>query len=59
MAKVKQEKKVLWLTGFHSNVGKPLADFASSVLKLLKKAMDCSKDSLRKLSCFVENQRKP
>ena len=32
-------RKVLQFTGFHSNVGKTFAGYASSVLKVLKKAI--------------------
>ena len=49
------ERKILRFTGFHSNVGKTFTDFTSSVLK----ESHHSKDSLGKLSCFIESLQKP
>ena len=48
------ERKVLWFTGFHSNVGKTFAGIALSVLKVLQKAI-AQKIHRKKLSHFVEN----
>ena len=33
------ERKVLWFTGFRSNVGNTLVDLASSALKVLQKSI--------------------